>query len=110
MNYQHQQLALGRWQKLSFFEQMANVGSEIERTIKWRNKGNQQYSRQAFDRALELMDLTIRNSKKKSQLRELLRVREALADYFIFNNDYQSSDEKWQNYFYCFNFAARLGR
>jgi len=48
MTFQHQQLAGGRWFKLSFFEQMANIGSEIERTISWKNKENLDYSRQAF--------------------------------------------------------------
>ncbi len=31
MNYQHKKLAEGEWQKLSFLEQMANVGSEVLR-------------------------------------------------------------------------------
>ena len=53
MNYQHQQLAEGRWNKLSFLEQMANVGSEVERTLRWKEKGNSRYSQLAFFRALE---------------------------------------------------------
>lgn len=62
---QHQQLASGRWRELSFFEQMANVGSEVERAIKWKNKNNTDFSRQAFERALELLDLTINDGKNK---------------------------------------------
>ncbi len=108
MSIQHFDLVNGRWQKLSFFEQMANIGSEVERTIKWKNKNNAEYSRLAFERALELLDLTIENEKSKSHLRELLRVREMLADHFVFNNEYVSTDESWQNYFYVFNFAARI--
>lgn len=108
MEYQHKNLASGGWQKLSFFEQMANIGSEVERTIKWKNKGNTEYSRMAFERALELMDLTIDSDKNPSHLKELLRVREALADYFVFENEYRSTDKSWQNYFYAFNFAARI--
>ncbi len=107
MTHQHKELALGRWQNLSFFEQMANIGSEIERTIKWKNKGNKLYSDQAFQRALELLDLTIADKKNELRLRELLRVREILADYFFFNNEYKSTDKAWQNYFYAFTFAAR---
>jgi hypothetical protein len=110
MNQQHQQLAAGRWQKLSFFEQMANIGSEVERAIKWKNKNNVDYSRQAFERALELLDLSIGSEKNKKRLKEMVRLREALADYFVFENSYKSSDQKWQNYFYGFNFAARLRR
>lgn len=107
MNYQHKQLASGSWSKLSFMEQMANIGSEVERTISWKNKKNRDYSNLAFERSLELLDLTIENSKNKSRLKELLRLREILADYFVFDNEYSSSDQLWRNYFYPFNFAAR---
>ena len=110
MEYRHKNLAAGRWQGLTFFEQMANIGSEVERAIKWKNKGNTEYSRMAFERALELLDLTMDNKKSGSRLKELARVRETLADYFVFENIYGSSDEKWQKYFYVFNFAARNGR
>jgi len=108
MNYQHQELANGRWQKLSFIEQMANIGSEVERTISWRNKGNGEYSRLAFDRTLELIDLTVAELKKFSRLKELLRVREALVDYFLGDNIYKSTDKNWQNYFFSFGYAARI--
>ena len=105
---EHTDLAGGRWLELSFFEQMANVGSEVERAIKWKNKNNSEYSRMAFERCLELLDLTIEDEKNKKRLKELLRLREVLADYFAFDNIYGSTDQKWQNYFYGFNFAARL--
>ena len=105
MEYQHKELANGQWTKLTFFEQMANIGSEVERAIKW--KDNDSYRRLAFHRALELLDLTIDHASSKGRLRELTRLREALVDYFAFENRYGSSDEKWHNYFYAFSFAAR---
>ncbi|MDD2753783.1 MAG: hypothetical protein PHT44_04205 [Candidatus Portnoybacteria bacterium] len=107
MAYQHQELAQGRWQKFSFFEQMANVGSEVGRAINWRSK-NEVNSRLAFERALELLDLTIDDKRNKARRGELTRAREVLVDYFAGNNDYRSSDASWQNYFYAFNYAARL--
>lgn len=107
---QHKQLAEGRWRTLSFFEQMANIGSEVERTIRWKSKGNFEYSRLAFDRALELLDFSIDAQKKPSRIKELTRVREALADHFVFNNSYNSTDGAWQRYFHAFTFAARAGR
>lgn len=108
MEIQHKNLAGGRWMEMNFAEQMANVGSEVERTIKWKNKGNTEYSRMAFERALELLDITIADEKNRKKLKELMRLREVLADYFAFNNTYQSTDKSWQNYFYAFNFAARI--
>lgn len=110
MNYQHKQLAAGRWKELSFFEQMANIGSEIERTITWGKKDNSKYSQLAFERALELLDLTIGNTSNIFRLKELTRLRETLADYFVFGNSYNSTDQSWHNYFYAFTYAARLNR
>jgi hypothetical protein len=107
MDYQHQELASGRWNNLSFLEQMANVGSEVERTIKWKEKNNPAFSRRAFERTLELLDLTISDEKNKKRLRELLRVRETLADYFVFENSYKSTNKAWQKYFLAFGVAAR---
>lgn len=109
MNYQHKELAAGRWNKLSFLEQMANVGSEVERAISWRDK-NSDYSRRAFERSLELLDLTIADPKNIKRIKELLRAREMLVDYFVFDNIYQSSDEYWQKYFSAFFYAARAHR
>jgi hypothetical protein len=109
MNIQHKDLAAGRWNSLSLCEQMANVGSEVERAIQWREKRNAQYSHMAFERALELLDLTVADEKNRKRLKELLRLREMLADYFAFENVYQSSDRSFQNYFSAFNFAARRG-
>lgn len=107
MEYQHKNLANGRWFGLSFFEQVANIGSEIERTIKWKNKENAEYSRLAFERGLELLDFTIEDPKNKKRLKELMRVREVLADHFVFQNEYKSTDKNWQDYFFVFNFAVR---
>ena len=107
MSHQHSDLAAGRWKTLTFAEQMANIGSEIERTISWKKKGRPEISSRAFERALELIDLTIADAKNLTRLRELLRVREAIADHFYFDNFYQSTPECWQRYFGSFLIAAR---
>lgn len=108
MNYQHKNLANGGWFELSFPEQMANIGSEVFRTINWKNKGNAEYGKMAFERALELLELTISDERNQKRLRELARLYEALADYFAFDNEYKSSDESWKRYFFAFNYLARL--
>lgn len=95
---------------MSFLQQMANIGSEVSRTINWRTK-NADYSRMALERALELLDLTIADPKNhSSRLKELIRLREAMADYFYFGNEYGSTDKSWQNYFNAFAHAASIGR
>lgn len=107
MNYQHKQLAAGRWRQLSFFEQMANIGSEVERTILWKEKGNAGYSEKAFERALEFLDLTIADKKNGLRLKELMRLCEILSDFFVFDNEFSSTDKLWRSYFYPFNWAVR---
>jgi len=66
------------------------------------------YSPLAFKRDLELLDFTVETVKELHRLRELLRVREALVDYFVYNNVYGSSIKSWHNYFFAFNYAAKL--
>jgi len=98
-----------KWQNLSFFEQMANIGSEVLRAISWREK-NSQYSKMAFERALALLDLTIEDKKNHSRgrLKELLRTKELLIDYFCFDNVYKTNDKIWQKYFLSFNYASQI--
>ena len=102
----HQDLTKEKWQRLSFFNQMANIGAEIGRAINWRQKDKNK-SNAAFERGIELLDLTIEDKKNhKGKLKELCILREVLVDYFCFDNMYGSTDEKWNNYFYGFNYAA----
>ena len=110
MTPMHPELAAGRWFGFSLTEQLAHVGSEVERTIRWRGKGQADRSRLAFKHALELLDLTIADAKNRRRLRELTRLREALADYFWFDNDSGSSDQAWQRYFRAFTHAAAIAR
>ena len=56
---QHKELAAGRWEEMSLCEQMANIGSEVSLTIKWKEKNNPEQSQKAFERALELIDITL---------------------------------------------------
>ena len=74
-------------------EQMANIGSEIFRTISWRDK-NKDYQQKAFERSLELFDLTVLGSQKqkKKRLKEILRARELWADYIYGGNHYNQTD------------------
>lgn len=106
MKFYHPQMAAGRWQKYTLIEQMANIGSEVFRAIKWKKK-NKKYADLAFERALELFDLSLADSKNRNRLKEIARAREAFADYYLFDNFYGTSDKFWQNYFYAFNWAAR---
>ena len=105
----HSSLTHERWFTFTLFEQLSNIGMDIERTIQWKTK-NSEYSRQAFERALELIDLTIADPKNKQRLKEICRTRYLLVDHFVYDNEYNSTDKQWQDYFYQFNYAAALAR
>jgi hypothetical protein len=107
VSYQHRDLAAGRWREMSLIERMANIGSEVERALNWRTKNNAEYSDRAFERALELIDLSIEHSLQPSHLREITRLREILADYFFGTNEFGSSDASLRKYFSHFALAAR---
>ncbi|MCK9614990.1 MAG: hypothetical protein M0R48_05745 [Candidatus Omnitrophica bacterium] len=107
MSYQHKSLAAGRWKQLSFIEQMANIGSEVERALNWQAKHNPAYTQQAFERSLELIDLTMDNLKGFPRLKELARLREAIVDYFFGENQFKFTDKSLRGYFLNFIFAAR---
>jgi hypothetical protein len=107
MNYQHKGLAAGKWEKMSFIEQMANIGSEVERALNWRAKNNAGYAQRAYERALELTDLTLDSVKNKSHLKEIARMREAIVDYFFGSNQFMSTEASWRGYFSHFTYAAR---
>lgn len=107
---QHKDLANGRWYQFSFIMQLANIGSEVERTIIWKEKGDLEYSKMALFRALELIDLTISDPKNKGRLKEVVRSREALVDHFMYDNEYNTTDQQWRDYFYQFGYAAAMER
>jgi len=107
MNAQHKQLASGRWAKLSFIEQMANIGSEVHRALNWQKKGHDVLYQKAVERALELVTLTIEAVTAGSRYKELTRLREALVDYFFGENEFLSTETLWRKYFDHFTYAAR---
>ena len=107
MTFQHQSLANGRWNEFSLVEQMANIGSEVFRAIKWKEKGNKEIADGSFYRALELFDLTVMDLKNKTRLKEVLRARELFCDFFIGNNLYHQTADQWNKYFYQFAYLAQ---
>lgn len=97
---------------MSLDEQLANVGTDIDRVIRWRKKGDFETAQRVFERALTLLHFTISDPKyfKKPALRELMLVKETLCDYFMGSNTYRSTDNLWSNYFYVFNYRAANAR
>lgn len=102
----HADLAAGRWETLSLCQQLGNVGSEVSRAAKWRDR-NRSLSDAAFVRALELLDLTLADPRWKGRRKELARARELLCDAWLGGSAYGSDLAAMDRYFYPFAVRAR---
>lgn len=105
----HVDLAKGKWNTFTLSEQLGNIGSEVNRAVRFKNKDNKAFDN-AFERALELIDLTIADTRWLKRLKEITRARELLCAALYENNEYQISLEMLNEYFYHFALAARLSR
>lgn len=111
-DYQHKDLAAGRWWTMTICEQMGNIGSEVGRALRWKERDSGIATR-ALYRALDLLDLTLddpRHRASSRRLREIARAREVLLDFVIGPNQYQSTAEGLQRYFDVFAAGAARTR
>ena len=107
----HVDLATGRWFELSLVEQLGNVGAEVGRAIRAKSQGNDARFDAAFERALELFDLTLADRRwGLPRLREIARARETSVDFLIGENQYGSTEVSIDRYFTSFAVAARTAR
>lgn len=115
----HATMASGRWHEFSFPMQMANIGSEVHRARNWKERSDtepdhakrEEYSRrfkQSVERALELIDLTRQKPPTADSMKELGRVRDALATLYLGETWYDVTLEYLDAYFDFFlNIAVR---
>jgi hypothetical protein len=107
--YRHRELAAGRWQTFPLAEQLAHVGSEVGRMVRARGR-DERLMMGAFERALELLDLTLADPRWRDRLREIARARELLCDAALGGHEYGTRLEDLDRYFLAFAVAARAGR
>lgn len=106
IHYKNQ--AKGRWFEISFTEQMANIGMEILRAIKHRREDDK-YFNIGIEKAIELIDLTKNDPKNRKRLKEICRLKEVIIDYFWGENEFESDEKFFENYFNFFiNYASKL--
>ena len=102
----HPGLSSGRWFTLTLPEQLGNVGSEYERALNWKNKNNPEQAQKAFDRMLELLDLTLADPRWRHCLKEIARLRGEACR--IMEPGPVTSDLR--KYFYQFSALARRNK
>jgi len=90
-------------------EQLGNVGTEVGRLRRWRGK-DERLAAGAFDRALELLDLTLADPRWRGRLREIARARELLCDAALGGCEHGATLGDLDRYFLEFALAARCHR
>jgi len=106
----HADLAAGRWQTLTLAEQLAHVGSEVERAIRAWDRGRSDRFEHALGRALELFALTVRDERWRGpRRREILRTREEFLTLFFDDAPPAGSARGLTKYFLQFAVLARRG-
>ena len=104
---QHSLLAAGRWHTLSLAQQLGNIGSEMSRAARWQGKDTERFEG-AVARAFELLDLTLQDPRWKHRLKEIARLREAVADAYLGGTQYRTSFQDLDSYLMPFALLARL--
>lgn len=100
-----------RWADFSLTEQLANVGSEVDRSIRAWEAGRADRFDSALDRALALFDLTATDDRWRGhRRREILRAREEFCRLFFSDDPPPGSADGLRRYFLAFAMAARLRR
>jgi len=106
---QHLDLAAQGWFKMSLIEQMANIGSEVNRTVQARNNQGRYWG--AVTRTLELFYLTVEDARwKRGQLKEILRVRELFCAAVLESTEFNTSLEDLNEYFMYFALLTQANR
>lgn len=98
MRYIHKNLALGKWQKMPFYQKIGNIASEVKRASNCYGNGDKKNMQLSLERAMELIDLSVLGKIKLENLKELLRLREVLADYYNDKHGYKNDWEQINRY------------
>jgi len=103
----HGGLTHERWERLSLADQLANIGAEVARASRAKNRHDDRRLRQHFDLALELFEFTLDDERWREQRVEIGRAREIVCDFLAGDNEYQSTAESLDAYFLPFSYLSR---
>ena len=98
---------INRWSRLTLFEQMAHIGSEIERARICDEKNDPSMRQRAIERAFDLIDVSLKDMRWQKRLKEFCLLREVLADHYARTHEYQVSLEDLEDHCNQFAFALR---
>ena len=91
-----------RWFAMPVGTQIANIGGEVERAIRWKNKNNTLRMMEFYNKALDLLSLSKRDPKNIHRLGELGFCEEELTDFFVGENYYNTTEEMLLKFYNAF--------
>lgn len=91
-----------RWFAMGIGEQISNIGSEVNRAIRYKNKDEEDKKVRFYEKAVELLELTCADPKNGYRRGELQAAIEELTDYFIGENMYNTTDATLTKYYDAF--------
>ena len=91
-----------KWFDMPVTKQISNIGSEVARAIRWKNKGDYQKARSFCNKAIEFWLLTEEDPKNRHRVGEFNCAVEELRDYFLGDNIYQTTDDILTRYYDAF--------
>lgn len=79
---------INKWHSMSLAEQLGNAGSDFDRALRWKQKGQADLFNKAASRTLDQLDLTLADNRWKNLRRqEIARLREETARLLFTNDD-----------------------
>ena len=79
----HKTLTEEKWREFPFHKQILMIANELNRAKNWIEKKDSGESALCYERAFELLYLTIEVLKEKNKRRELLRFKEMLGALYL---------------------------
>ncbi len=107
LDLSHPELAK-RWKDMPFELQMGNIGSEVSRAVKFKERGEETRMFNAAKRAIELFEFSIDcNGGHYGRMKELCRGKEEFCDYIFGDNTFRTDPAKMIRYYNQFIGLAR---
>jgi len=95
------------WKRFSLAQQLGNIGSELSRVGHWEARQDLENRNKSLERALALIDLTLRDERWRSRLKELARLREVISDWYVDQGEYEIPPGALEAYYTSFALLAR---
>ena len=79
----HKNLTPEKWASYPLSQQVLTIANELNRARNCLDRNYPGDAEKCYERAMELTDLTVEDSRWRSKLKELLRFREVLSELYI---------------------------